>query len=144
MFFKNKIMYLEKGVSKKMYAQNNSQLDLFHVDINVQILHKKNWVKKSFGTKKDFCTINFGSKEDLSLKCSAWKGCIPRLEWKSSSPKQILGSEKFLKKYGSKEVLGPPKILNLKNYWVQKFVNLKQFWGPKSLGSRMFEKKSFV
>ena len=86
----------------------------------------------------------YNSNQDLSLKCSAWKGFIPRLEWKSPSPKQILGPQKFfgpMKYHWSEDVLGRQKILNLKNYWVQKFVNPKQFWGPKSLGAKIFRKK---
>ena len=82
----------------------------------------------------------------LSLKCSAWKGFIPRLKWKSPSPKQTLGPEKFFgpkKYYGSEEVLGPQQILNLKTYWVQKFVNPKQFWGPKSLGLKILARTNF-
>ena len=77
-------------------------------------------------------------EQDLSLKCSAWKGFIPCLEWKSPSPKQILGRMKY---YGSEEVLGPQKFWILKNYWVQKFVKPKQFWGAKSLGAANFWKK---
>ena len=42
-----------------------------------------------FSTKKT-------QKQDLSLKCSAWKGFTPRLEWKSPSQKQILSPIKFL------------------------------------------------
>ena len=45
--------------------------------------------------------------QKLSLKCSAWKGCIPRLQWKSSSPKQILGPKKVL---GPKKIIGPQKF----------------------------------
>ena len=72
----------------------------------------------------------YNSNQDLSLKCSAWKGFIPRLEWKSPSPKQILCPKKFLglmKYYGCEEILGPQKILILKNIWVlKKIVNQKK------------------
>ena len=34
-------------------------------------------------------------KQDLSLKFSAWKGLIPRLQWKSPRSKQILGKKKI-------------------------------------------------
>ena len=74
-------------------------------------------------------------EQDLSLKCSAWKGFIPCLEWKSPSPKQILGRMKY---YGSEEDLGPQHFFESKQLLGPKFVNPKQFWGPKSLGSENF------
>ena len=40
-------------------------------------------------------------KQDLSRKCSAWKGFIPRLQWKSPCPKQ---------KFGPKKIKGPKKF----------------------------------
>ena len=36
----------------------------------------------------------------------------------------------------SEEVLGPQVILNLKNFWVEKFVNQKQIWGQKILDTK--------
>ena len=53
-------------------------------------------------------------EQDLSLKCSAWKGFIPCLEWKSPSPKQILGPKNFsgpMKNFVSKEILGLKNIV---------------------------------
>ena len=45
-------------------------------------------------------------KQDLSLKCSAWKGFIPRLQWKSQESQKILCLE---------------KNWGLKQFWVEKF-----------------------
>ena len=50
--------------------------------------------------------LQYKVKQDLSLKCSAWKGFIPCLEWKSPRPKQILDPNFYLgplKYYGSKK-----------------------------------------
>ena len=72
-------------------------------------------------------------EQDLGRKCSAWKGFIPRLQWKYSSPKQILCPKI---NYGSEEILGPQKNLVLKTFgpkklWIQKNFGLKQILGPK-------------
>ena len=70
-------------------------------------------------------------KQDLSLKCSAWKRFIPRVQWKSPSPKQTLGpknfgSEKnswseffFFKNLGSEKILGSEIFGVLKFFGVQ-------------------------
>ena len=51
---------------------------------------------KAFKIPTPFIKINSSSvKQDLSPKCSAWKGFIPRIQWKSPSPKQILGPKKI-------------------------------------------------
>ena len=76
----------------------------------------------------------------------AWKGFIPRLEWKSPSSKQILSPKKFLgqrKYYGSKEILGPPKILILKNFWVQNNCESKKILAQKKFRVRKYFGKIF-
>ena len=61
-------------------------------------------------------------KQDLSLKCSAWKGFIPRLQWKSQRfQKNIQSGKMFEKNF----VFG--KNLGLKQYWVEKLLGLKKF-----------------
>ena len=47
---------------------------------------------------------SIGKKQELNIKCFAWKGFIPRLQWKSPSPK---------------------------NYWVPKILGQNQILGPK-------------
>ena len=57
------------------------------------------------------------AKQDLCLKCSAWKGFmfIPSLQWKFQCPKQILGKKKIWvqKNFGSTKNFGS------KNFWAQ-------------------------
>ena len=64
------------------------------------------------------------SRQELSLKCSAWKGFIPIIQWKSSSPKQIMG----LKKNGSRVILGPKKNFGTTNFLVQRNCGSKNFF----------------
>ena len=64
----------------------------------------------------------------------AWKGFIPRLEWKSPSSKQILSRKKFL---------GPPKILILKNFWVQNNCESKKILAQKKFRVRKYFGKIF-
>ena len=85
-------------------------------------------------------------KQVLSLKCSAWKGFIPCLEWKSPRPKQILDPKFFLgplEYFGSKEILCPKQIFEEKkfgtgkNLWSEKVLALKKILGPQ----QTFEEK---
>ena len=70
--------------------------------------------------------LQYKVKQDLSLKCSAWKGFIPCLEWKSPRPKQILDPKLYL---GSLEYYGS-KIFFLSNtnFLRKKFGTRKKSW----------------
>ena len=72
-------------------------------------------------------------KQDLSLKFSAWKGFIPRLEWMSPSPKQILGPEKLLVQWN---IMGPNKFWVHKKFWVYKTFGSKKLWIQNNFGAQ--------
>ena len=70
-------------------------------------------------------------EQDLSLNCSAWKGFIPCLQWKSLRPKQMLDPKFYLgplEYYGSENFLCPEQIFEEKNLWLEKIFGLKFFW----------------
>ena len=70
---------------------------------------------------------------DLSLKFLAWKGFIPRLQWKSPSPKQ---------KFGRKKIMGPQKFWVWK-LLVQRNCGSKFFCTKIAFGSKHFLKSKF-
>ena len=95
-------------------------------------------------------------KQDLSLKCSAWKSLIPSLQWMFQSPNYILGQNKFLvqkyvrstskffcqKKFGPKKNFGSKlKKLGFK-FFKKMFGSEFLFW--KILGLHFFLKKCLV
>ena len=74
---------------------------------------------------KYFLQSQSWNKQNFSIKRSAWKGFISCWQWKSPSPKQILGPKKCCvqKNYGSEEILSL-KLLVPKKLWIQKFLGL--------------------
>ena len=89
-----------------------------------------------------------GSPQDLSLKCSAWKGFTPNPQWKSPSPKQIMGLKKLLgqkkiwfwRNFGSKNCASTNFLAKI-NFGSEKKFD-KEFWSKKNLGLKIiFEKK---
>ena len=77
---------------------------------------------------KNRCCFFF--KQDLSLKCLAWKGFMPHLQWKSPSPKQILGPKKLLVNFGSTQNVGS------KNFWVKRNCGSKILFGQNEFWVR--------
>ena len=71
---------------------------------------------KQFCQLRDLFKVETKTKQDLSLKC--------RLQWKSPSPKQILGPKKLC----VQKNVGPQKILGLKTFWFKEIVGPKHFW----------------
>ena len=65
-----------------------SRLTKYHTDMIVSLLCDsitQTWFGPNWPTNPPEKYQN-RSKQDLSLKCSAWTGFIPRLKWKSPNP----------------------------------------------------------
>ena len=66
-------------------------------------------------------------RKDLSLKCSAWKGFIPRLSGSLQVPNKYWIQKKFgsEKNYGSEEILGTKKLFGPQKIWGSKKFGVK-------------------
>ena len=116
------------------YCLVNINSDLFKTCkaiINPQYGWRSPWLALSI---LPIPNINNRRTQDSSLKSSAWKGFIPRLE--VSQSQTTLGQKKFMgptKYFGSEEYWGPLKILILEISWVQKNCESKNILGSKKV-----------